>query len=133
MEVTQATREFRYNGIPLQDPGAQYTIAQVREFYATLYPEIINADIEGPENVGAKVVYTFRRAVGTKGGDRDTTARAMRMIDREAARQAMGPRGRATRQLHQAIEEATRPINDRLHDELRDPFLPAAKVLAPLP
>lgn len=71
MEVTQAAREFKYNGMALADPGTGYTVVQVREFYANLYPEIVNADIEGPENVGAKVVYTFRRAVGTKGADRE--------------------------------------------------------------
>lgn len=67
MEVTKATREFKYNGVALQDPGSQYTLEQVREFYATLYPEIVNAAIEGPEVVGSKTVYEFRRAVGTKG------------------------------------------------------------------
>jgi PRTRC genetic system protein C len=67
MEVSQAVREFKYNGVALKDPGAEYSIEQVREFYSTIYPEIVNADIEGPENVGNKVVYEFRRAVGTKG------------------------------------------------------------------
>lgn len=31
------------------------------------YPEIISAEIEGPEVSGNKTVYKFRRAVGTKG------------------------------------------------------------------
>lgn len=67
MQVNALTREFRYNGVRLDDPNPAFTLPQVRDFYATVYPEIINADIEGPEAVGASNVYTFRRAVGTKG------------------------------------------------------------------
>ncbi len=67
MEVQTSIREFKYNGVALKDPGAQFTLEQVREFYSTLYPEIINASVEGPTAVGNKVVYEFRRAVGTKG------------------------------------------------------------------
>ena len=67
MEVSQSTRQFKYNGVALQDPGPAFTLEQVREFYSTLYPEIINAAIEGPTISGSKTVYEFRRAVGTKG------------------------------------------------------------------
>jgi PRTRC genetic system protein C len=67
MEVTKGTREFKYNGVALADPGPQYSLEQVREVYAAIYPEIVNADIEGPTVVGSKTVYEFRRAVGTKG------------------------------------------------------------------
>jgi PRTRC genetic system protein C len=76
VEVSQAVREFKYNGVALKDPGAEYSIEQVREFYSTIYPEIVNADIEGPENVGTKVVYEFRRAVGTKGAQEAADLRA---------------------------------------------------------
>ncbi len=68
MKIEKLLREFRYNGIVLADPSDTFTLAQVRDFYATVYPEIISADIEGPEQRGAKTIYTFRRAVGTKGG-----------------------------------------------------------------
>lgn len=67
MQVQSLTREFRYNGVRLDDPNPAFSLPQVRDFYATVYPEIINADIEGPEVIGASNVYTFRRAVGTKG------------------------------------------------------------------
>jgi PRTRC genetic system protein C len=70
MDINQLTREFRYNGVVLADPNSGFTLTQVRDFYANVYPEIVSADIEGPEQLGAKVVYTFRRAVGTKGGAR---------------------------------------------------------------
>jgi PRTRC genetic system protein C len=67
MKIEQLIREFRYNGVVLADPNAAFSLPQVRDFYATTYPEIVNADIEGPEQIGAKAIYTFRRAVGTKG------------------------------------------------------------------
>lgn len=67
MQTKQLKREFRYNGVRLADPMPSMTIAQVRDFYSATYPEIVNADIEGPETTGDAQVYTFRRAVGTKG------------------------------------------------------------------
>lgn len=67
MQVEKLEREFRYNGVKLADPSGQFSVQQVRDFYANTYPEIVNADIEGPEAVGNKSVFTFRRAVGTKG------------------------------------------------------------------
>ena len=67
MDIQNLTREFRYNGVVLADPNQSFTLPQVRDFYANVYPEITSADIEGPQQAGAKVVYTFRRAVGTKG------------------------------------------------------------------
>lgn len=70
MEIQNLTREFRYNGVTLADPGALLSLEQVRDFYANVYPEITSADIEGPQQVGAKAIYTFRRAVGTKGAGR---------------------------------------------------------------
>lgn len=69
MQTTQLTREFRYNGVRLADPSPNFTLEQVRDFYANTYPEILNADIDGPAVEGAQQVYTFRRAVGTKGND----------------------------------------------------------------
>src|SRR5471032_913510 len=67
MKTESLAREFRYNGAKLTDPSPKFTLQQVRDFYANTYPEIVNAEIEGPEAVANKNVYTFRRAVGTKG------------------------------------------------------------------
>jgi PRTRC genetic system protein C len=67
MDIQNLQREFNYNGVALADPSPTLSLPQVRDFYANVYPEITSADIEGPKQVGAKVVYTFRRAVGTKG------------------------------------------------------------------
>lgn len=74
MDIQNLTREFRYNGVALADPGAMLSLPQVRDFYANVYPEITSADIEGPQQVGNKQIYTFRRAVGTKGARASETA-----------------------------------------------------------
>ncbi len=68
MEIQALEREFRYNGVRLADPNPDFTLEQVRDFYANVYPEIVSADIDGPESTANKNIYTFRRAVGTKGG-----------------------------------------------------------------
>ncbi|HWW69675.1 MAG TPA: PRTRC system protein C [Duganella sp.] len=68
MKIQELIREFKYNSVKLPDPNPAFTLVQVRDFFANVYPEIISADIEGPEQVGDKQVYSFRRAVGTKGG-----------------------------------------------------------------
>ncbi|MBB3259973.1 PRTRC genetic system protein C [Paraburkholderia bannensis] len=67
MQIETLAREFVYNGARLTDPAPSFTLQQVRDFYANTYPEIVNAEIEGPEVRGNRHVYTFRRAVGTKG------------------------------------------------------------------
>ena len=69
LETQELTRAFRYNSVDLADPGSAYTPSQVRDFYAAVYPEITTAAIEGPETADGKMVYTFRRAVGTKGAE----------------------------------------------------------------
>ena len=67
MQVEQMEREFTYNGVRLPDPGSKLSVEQVREIYAAAYPEIVTASLEGPEAVGAKLVYRFSRAIGSKG------------------------------------------------------------------
>ncbi|MFV8526716.1 PRTRC system protein C [Ralstonia pseudosolanacearum] len=69
MQAIQLTREFRYSGVRLADPSPRFTLEQVRDFYANTYPEILNADIDGPSVEGTLQVYGFRRAVGRKGSD----------------------------------------------------------------
>lgn len=68
MKIQELIREFKYNSVKLPDPNPAFTLVQVRDFFANVYPEIISADIEGPEQIGDKQVFSFRRAVGTKGG-----------------------------------------------------------------
>ncbi|QMI45614.1 PRTRC system protein C [Burkholderia sp. MBR-1] len=72
MQIETLVREFSYNGAKLADPAPTFTLQQVRDFYSQTYPELTNAEIEGPVVKGNRNVYTFRRAVGTKGTDMAT-------------------------------------------------------------
>lgn len=67
ISTQELVREFKYNSVKLADPNPALSLIQVRDFFANVYPEITSADIEGPEVIGNKNVYSFRRAVGTKG------------------------------------------------------------------
>lgn len=67
MKVETLIRSFVYGGMELLDPNPTFTVTQVRDMYAAAYPEITTAVIEGPERKADKLVYTFKRAVGTKG------------------------------------------------------------------
>ncbi|NTX44202.1 PRTRC system protein C [Burkholderia cepacia] len=67
MQIETLAREFSYNGAKLADPAPAFTLQQVRDFYSQTYPELTNAEIEGPVIKANRNVYTFRRAVGTKG------------------------------------------------------------------
>lgn len=67
MEVTQSRRVFMFNDIELTDPNADYTAEQVKDFYSDQYPELINANIKGPEIKSDKILYTFGVEVGKKG------------------------------------------------------------------
>jgi PRTRC genetic system protein C len=67
MEIATLKRTFTFNGINLQDPNPQYTVEQVKDFFIAIYPDLLNAEIEGPVTKGETLAYTFKRAVGTKG------------------------------------------------------------------
>lgn len=68
MKIEKLKREFRYNdGLRLPDPNPNLSVEEVRNFYASAYPEITTAAIEGPEVAGNKLVYRLTRAIGTKG------------------------------------------------------------------
>ena len=67
MQITTMCRTFSYNGLQLPDPDNHLTPEQVRDFYASAYPEITTASIEGPEASDGALKYRFTRALGTKG------------------------------------------------------------------
>ena len=68
LKRTNLTRLFRYAGIALPDPDTALTPLQVRDFFAAAgRPELATAEIRGPELEGNTQLYTFQRAVGTKG------------------------------------------------------------------
>jgi PRTRC genetic system protein C len=63
----ESGRVFTYNGIVLPDPSPEMSVEDVRDFYATQYPELANAAIEEPEPAGKATKHAFTRKVGTKG------------------------------------------------------------------
>ena len=67
MQEIQITRSFKYNSVTLPDPNPALGPDQIREFYATQYPELNNAVVEGPVTKNAVATYTFTRAAGAKG------------------------------------------------------------------
>jgi len=67
VKITPAVREFSYMGLKLPDINAQLSPEEVKAAYATQYPELATAAINGPEAVGEKLRYDFVRAIGAKG------------------------------------------------------------------
>lgn len=67
MKVTAAVREFAYANLKLPDINAALSPEEVKAAYATRYPELATAAINGPEAVGDKLRYEFVRAIGSKG------------------------------------------------------------------
>ena len=67
MEITKLKRVFKYNGVTLPDPSPDMSPDDVRDLYSATYAELATAGVEGPETKGTQLVYSFRKAVGTKG------------------------------------------------------------------
>ena len=67
LTVNALHREFFYNGTRIPDPAPGLTVEQVRELLTPSYPEIATATLEGPEDTGGALRYTFSRAIGSKG------------------------------------------------------------------
>lgn len=67
LTANTATRAFSFNGVDLQDPAPNMSPDEVRELYSATFPELTTATIEGPEVRNNRLIYTFKRAVGTKG------------------------------------------------------------------
>jgi PRTRC genetic system protein C len=61
------SRTFTYNGVKLPDPDPSMTPEDVKAAYSHQYPELATAAITGPESSGEQLVYSFVRAIGTKG------------------------------------------------------------------
>ncbi len=67
LSVKAAERVFHYNGTILQEISSSMTPEQIREHYATFYPELGNALVEGPDIKNGKISYRFITKVGLKG------------------------------------------------------------------
>jgi PRTRC genetic system protein C len=53
--------------IDLPDPNPNMSPEEVMKFYASEYPELTNATLNGPKVVGDRAEYVAKATVGTKG------------------------------------------------------------------
>jgi len=67
LKAEAMVREFHYNGIRIPDPAPATSVEQVRELLTPSFPEIATATLEGPEDTGTALRYSFSRAIGSKG------------------------------------------------------------------
>lgn len=67
MVTTELNVFYEYNGVLLPSPSPDMTPSMVKDFYATMYPDLLNAQIGAGQQVGDQFVYKFERSVGTKG------------------------------------------------------------------
>ena len=67
--LNQLPRKFVYNNMTLDDVSG--TPEDVLAFYADFYTDLSNGVVEGPEIKDGFMVYTFRKAVDTKGATND--------------------------------------------------------------
>lgn len=67
MQVTTLEREFLFNNQPLPDPNPAFSLREVAEHFAVLYPELTSSNIEQLGVVDGKQQFKIARAVGTKG------------------------------------------------------------------
>jgi PRTRC genetic system protein C len=67
LKVETLHREFFYNGTRIPDPAPGMSVEQVRELLTPSYPELATAMLEGPEDTGTALRYSFSRAIGSKG------------------------------------------------------------------
>lgn len=65
--VTEVKRVFKYNSLELKDPDVNMTPEEAMAFYSSVYPELTQGVVEGPEVKDEVMEFTFRKAVGTKG------------------------------------------------------------------
>jgi PRTRC genetic system protein C len=94
MKIVDITRKFKYNSIDLGDPNPALGPDQVREFYASQYPELNNAVVEGPVTKNAVATFTFARAAGAKGAGAALAVPAAEVIRRTlAGRDSSSPDG----------------------------------------
>ena len=129
MTAAALPRVFRYNSVELEDPGPEHDPVDVRNLYSATYPEITSAAIEGPEVKDGKRVYTFRKAVGTKGAD------LRPLLEAIAAGRSPKPRGEAVLspaevEKHQAAFRAWGAFTENAGIE---PLDAPGELLAPLP
>lgn len=68
MPIQTLNRVFKMGSVKLPDPNPAMTPEEVKKSYQPNYSHLKTAEIEGPEQQGNELVYTFRPApVKSKG------------------------------------------------------------------
>lgn len=113
MKEITITRKFDYNGISLTDPGSGLSADAVREFYATQFPELTNAVVEGPFTKDGVSTYKFARAAGAKGAgkaapEKAAVRKALRdLVTSDAATGGVVPESSRIAERVQAVAAST--------------------------
>lgn len=67
INAVEKQRIFFYKETTLPDPSQSLSKESVLNFYANTYPELLNANIDGPYIKDNEVHYKFVSTLGTKG------------------------------------------------------------------
>lgn len=67
IQAEAVTRVFCYGPRELPDPSPNLSPAEVKTFYSAIHADLVNASVEGGHFEGNRQVFTFSRAIGTKG------------------------------------------------------------------
>jgi len=67
VQIQQIERKFTYGQLSLDDPDPSMSLHEVKDFYAGLYPELNQSNIEEKETTETSITYEFLKAAGTKG------------------------------------------------------------------
>ena len=115
MQVINLVRKFKYNSVTLTDPNESMSPDQVREFFATQYPELNNALVEGPVTANGVSTWTFVRAAGAKGRAKAPaqaqTCDAREMIMKAVASGAAGAPSTSLAAVRESAQQAGRLVS----------------------
>lgn len=67
MKISTVSRVFYLDNLTLPDPDPSWDPEKVKDFYADAYPELTQAEVEGPKHTPEGDIYTFKTVYGTKG------------------------------------------------------------------
>lgn len=112
--VKNLVRVFCFNGMRMTDPDNSMSAAKVKDFFAGIYPELINAEVLGPVEKGGQLEYEFKRSTGTKGlgvaGNTPPFVKSLLQSAREAAKEQPGGLEQQAHVLHELINRRGRPL-----------------------
>lgn len=144
IDISPIRRTFNYQGIMLPDvPGLDPR--EVRDLYSAQYPELVSAEVEAGDMVGGVQEWTFRKAVGVKGGTPPCQGERLAALRRRVQAEAEGQGGSdsrltqaLSRRSHAACAQAwsgfAAPVAHAPQESRAESFVAATSdMLAPLP